>query len=208
MKAAIVAAAIGGVLAVVEGFLLIVLGGLAGLAENRESEATMTGGFVVVALGAIVIMAVFVARRRPFVLAAATVATAAAGFLIENALWIFPAGFLLAAAALAVEAKGTAFRQSQRQALVVSLRATSRPEYRPMGQKTARRNGKLINARPRRRKCLGAAHEDVPGRSLHPQPRVVDLAGRHWQDGAVRISVRRRVLRVRRRLLVPRHVQW
>ena len=42
MKAAIVAAAIGGCLAVLEGLLLIVLGGLAGLAENRESEATVT----------------------------------------------------------------------------------------------------------------------------------------------------------------------
>lgn len=105
MKAAIVAAAIGGGLAVVEGLLLIVLGGLAGLAENRESEATVTGGFVVLGLGAIVLMAVFVARRRPFVLAAASVATAAVGFLIENALWIFPAAFLVAAAALAVISK-------------------------------------------------------------------------------------------------------
>ena len=105
MKAAIVAAAIGGGLAVVEGLLLIVLGGLAGLAENRESEATVTGGFVVLGLGAIVLMAVFVARRRPFVLAAASVATVAVGFLIENALWIFPAAFLVAAAALAVISK-------------------------------------------------------------------------------------------------------
>jgi hypothetical protein len=102
MKAAIVAAAIGGCLAIVEGLLLIVLGGLAGLAENRESEATVTGGFVVVALGAIVLIAVFVGRRRPFVLAAASAATAAVGFLVENALWIFAAAFLVAAAALAV----------------------------------------------------------------------------------------------------------
>jgi hypothetical protein len=102
MKAAIVAAAIGAGLAVVEGLLLIVLGGLAGLAENREGEATVTGGFVVLALGAIVLTAVLVARRRPFVLAAACTATAAAGFLIENALWIFAAAFLVAAAALAV----------------------------------------------------------------------------------------------------------
>jgi hypothetical protein len=105
MKAAIVAAAIGGCLAVVEGLLLIVLGGLAGLAENRESEATVTGGFVVMALGAIVLMSIFVARRRPIVLAAASVATATAGFLVENALWIFAAAFLVAAAALAVISK-------------------------------------------------------------------------------------------------------
>jgi hypothetical protein len=105
MKAAIVAAAIGGCLAIVEGLLLIVLGGLAGLAENRESEATVTGGFVVVALGAIVLIAVFVARRRPFVLAAASAATAAVGFLVENALWIFAAAFLVAAAALVVISK-------------------------------------------------------------------------------------------------------
>ena len=102
MKAAIVAAAIGGGLAVVEGLLLIVLGSLAGLAENRESEATVTGGLVVLALGASVLMAVFVARRWPFVLAAASVAAAAVGFLVENALWIFAAAFLVAGAALAV----------------------------------------------------------------------------------------------------------
>jgi len=102
MKAAIVAAAIGGGLAVVQGLLLIVLGGLAGLAENRESGATVTGGFVVLALGAIVLMTVLVARRRPFVLVAASTATAAVGFLIENALWIFAAAFLVAAAAFAV----------------------------------------------------------------------------------------------------------
>ena len=50
-------------LAVLEGSLLVVLGSLAGLAENREGEATVTGGLVVLALGAIVLMAVFVARR-------------------------------------------------------------------------------------------------------------------------------------------------
>jgi uncharacterized iron-regulated membrane protein len=38
MKAAIVAAIIGGTLAVVEGLLLIVLGSLAGLAENPEER--------------------------------------------------------------------------------------------------------------------------------------------------------------------------
>jgi len=38
LKAAIVAAAIGGMLAVVEGLLLIVLGNLAGLAEHPEAE--------------------------------------------------------------------------------------------------------------------------------------------------------------------------
>ena len=102
MKAAIVAAAIGGGLAVVEGLLLIVLGSLAGLAENREGEATVTGGLVVLALGASVLMAVFVARRSPFVLAAVSAAAAAAGFLVENALWIFAAAFLVSAAALAV----------------------------------------------------------------------------------------------------------
>ena len=62
----------------------------------------MTGGLVVLGLGAIVLMAVFVARRWPFVLAAASAAAAAAGFLVENALWIFAAAFLVVAAALAV----------------------------------------------------------------------------------------------------------
>jgi hypothetical protein len=116
MKAAIVAAAIGGCLAIVEGLLLIVLGGLAGLAENRESEATVTGGFVVVALGAIVLIAVFVGRRRPFVLAAASAATAAVGFLVENALWIFAAAFLVAAAALVVISKRGELRFANRNA--------------------------------------------------------------------------------------------
>ena len=102
MKAAIVAAAIGGGLAVVEGLLLIVLGSLAGLAENRDGEATVTGGLVVLALGAIVLMVVLVAGRLPFVRAAASAAAAAVGFLVENALWIFAAAFLVAAAALAV----------------------------------------------------------------------------------------------------------
>jgi hypothetical protein len=102
MKAAIVAAAIGGTLAVVEALLLIVLGSLGGLAENPEGEATMTDGYVVLALGVIVLTAVFVGGRRPFVLAVATAASAAVGFLVENALWVFAAAFLLAAAALAV----------------------------------------------------------------------------------------------------------
>lgn len=116
MKAAIVAAAIGGGLAVVEGLLLIVLGSLAGLAENREGEATVTDGYVVLALGAIVLMAVFVARRWPFVLAAASAATAAVGFLAENALWIFAAAFLIAAAAFAVISKRGELRFANRNA--------------------------------------------------------------------------------------------
>jgi hypothetical protein len=118
MKAAIVAAAIGGTLAVVEGLLLIVLGSLGGLAGNPEGEPTMTDGYVLLALGAIVLTAVFVARRWPLVLAVATAATAAAGFLVENALWVFAAAFLLAAAALAAMSKrgelGFASRNAKR----------------------------------------------------------------------------------------------
>jgi len=105
MKAAIVAAAIGGSLAVAEGLLLIVLGSLAGLAENPDGEVAMTDGYVVSALGAIVLAAVFVARRWPFVLPLASTFAAAVGFLIENALWVFAAAFLLAAAAFAVVSK-------------------------------------------------------------------------------------------------------
>ena len=105
MKAAIVVAGIGGVLAAVEGLLLIALGSLAGLAENPEGEATSTGGWVVLAVGALILTAVFVARRRPLVLAGTTAAAAVAGFFVENPLWVFAAAFLLAAAALAVISK-------------------------------------------------------------------------------------------------------
>jgi hypothetical protein len=105
MRAANVAAAVGGTLAVVEGLLLIVLGGLGGLAGNPEGQPTMTDGYIVLALGVIALAAVFVARRSPVVLAVAATATAAAGFLVENALWVFAAGFLLAASALAVISK-------------------------------------------------------------------------------------------------------
>jgi len=107
MRAATVAAAIGGALATVEGLLLIVLGSLGGLAENREGEAAMTDGLIVLGLGAIALATAFVARRSPLVLGAATAATAAAGFLVENALWIFAAAFLLAAAALGVIGRRT-----------------------------------------------------------------------------------------------------
>jgi hypothetical protein len=104
MRAGIVAAAIGGTLAVVEGLLLISLGSLAGLAENPEGEAARTDGYVVLALGAIVLVAVLVGRRWPVLLAATSAAAAAVGFLVENALWIFAAAFLFAAAALGVVA--------------------------------------------------------------------------------------------------------
>jgi hypothetical protein len=60
----------------------------------------MTDGYVVAALGVIVLAAVFLARRSPLVLSVATAATAAFGFLVDNALWIFAAVFLFAAAAL------------------------------------------------------------------------------------------------------------
>jgi hypothetical protein len=114
MKAAIVAAATGGTLAVAEGLLLIVLGSLAGLAENPEGEAATTGGYVLLALGVIVLAAVFVARRWPFVLAATTAAAAALGFLVENALWVFAAAFLFAAAALGVISRRASLRFASR----------------------------------------------------------------------------------------------
>jgi hypothetical protein len=116
MKAAIVAAAIGGTLAVVDGALLIVLGSLGGLAENPKGEAAMSDGYVVVALGAIVLTAVFVARRWPFAVAATTAATAAVGFLVENALWVFAAAFLIAAAVLGVISKRGDLRFANRNA--------------------------------------------------------------------------------------------
>jgi len=72
------------------------------LAENPEAEPAMTDGYIVLALGAIVLAAVFVGRRWPSVLAVTTAATAAIGLLVENPLWVFVATFLLAAAALVV----------------------------------------------------------------------------------------------------------
>lgn len=116
MKAGIVAATIGGALAVVEGLLLIVLGSLAGLAENPEGETAVSDGYVVLALGAIILAAVFVTRRRPFLLAATTGAAALLGFLVENALWIFAAAFLFAAAALSVIARRGDLRFANRNA--------------------------------------------------------------------------------------------
>jgi membrane protein implicated in regulation of membrane protease activity len=74
----------------------------------------MTDGYVVFALGAIVLTAVFLAGRRPFVLGVATAASAAVGFLVENALWVFAAAFLLAAAALAVISKRGDLRLANR----------------------------------------------------------------------------------------------
>jgi hypothetical protein len=116
VRAAIVAAVIGGTLALVEGLLLIALGSLGGLAENPEGETAMTDGSVVLTLGAIVLTAVFVARRWPFVLPVATAATAAAGFLVDNALWVFAAVFLLAAAALALVSKRGELRSTNHNA--------------------------------------------------------------------------------------------
>ena len=101
-NAAVVSAAIGATLAVVEGVLMIALGSLGGLADNPEGEAALTGGYVVLALGAVVLAFVFVARGRPLVLALVTALAAAIGFGVENALWIFVAVFLFAAAAFAV----------------------------------------------------------------------------------------------------------
>jgi hypothetical protein len=116
MRAAVIAAAIGGTLAVVEGLLLIALGSVAGLAENPERDSAVTGGLVVLALGGNALTAVFVARRWPFVLAVATAASAAVGFLVENALWVFAAAFLLAASALAAISKGGELRFADRNA--------------------------------------------------------------------------------------------
>jgi hypothetical protein len=116
MKAALVTATIGGTLAVVEGLMLLVLGSLAGLAENPKGEAAMNDGYVVIALGAIVLTAVFAARRWPFVLAVASGGTAAVGFLVDNALWVFAAVFLLAAAALVVISKRGDLRLASRSA--------------------------------------------------------------------------------------------
>jgi hypothetical protein len=101
-KAAVVAAAIGGCLAVVEGLLLIVLGGLAGLAKNQDGETAMADGYVVLALGIIVPAAPFFAPRSPLVLAVTTAVSVVLGFVAENALRVFAAAMLFAAAALAI----------------------------------------------------------------------------------------------------------
>lgn len=115
-KAAVVTAAIGGTLAVIEGLLLIVLGSLAGLAENPEGESAMADGAVVLVLGVIVLATVLFARRWPSVLAAVSAGVAAVGFLVENALWVFPAAFLFAAAALGVVSKRGELRLASRDA--------------------------------------------------------------------------------------------
>jgi hypothetical protein len=129
MKAAIVAAAIGGIFAVVEGLLLIVLGSLAGLADNPEGEAAMTDSYVVLTLGAIVLAAVFVAT--------AMAAPPPGRERVYRRRWIpcrecsmglrcrlpsrcrGPCRYL--------EAQRTAIRQSQRQALVVGEARGSGP---------------------------------------------------------------------------------
>jgi hypothetical protein len=116
MRTAIVSATIGGTLAVIEGFLLIVLGGLAGLADNPEGDTAAASGYVVLALGAVVLTAAFVTRGRPFLLATTTVLTAAAGFLVENALWLFAAIFLFGAAALALASMRADSRVADRSA--------------------------------------------------------------------------------------------
>ena len=92
-----------------EGLLLIVLSSLAGLAQNLDGEAAMTDGFVL-GLGVVVLATVLVARRSLLVLTITTAAAAGAGFLVENALWIFAAAFLLAGAALGFIARHRALR--------------------------------------------------------------------------------------------------
>ena len=116
VRAAIVAAGIGGTLALVEGLLLIVLGGLGGLADNPEGETAVTDGYVVLALGAIVLTVVLVARQAPLALAVVTAAAAAVGFLVDNPLWVFAAAFLLAAAAVALVSKRGELRSNNRNA--------------------------------------------------------------------------------------------
>ena len=101
-RAAYVSAGIGGAVAVVEGLLLIALGSLAGLADNPEGEPAMTDGFVVLAIGGLVLATVFAARQRVLLLASATAAGGVIGFVVENPLWIFAAVFLFVAAALAL----------------------------------------------------------------------------------------------------------
>lgn len=100
-----------------EGLLLILLGSLAGLAENSEGDTATTDGYVVLALGAIVLAAVLVARRRPFVLAAVTAVAAAVGFLVDNALWVFAAAFLLAAALAVISMRGDERRLATRDSM-------------------------------------------------------------------------------------------
>jgi hypothetical protein len=56
------------------------------------------------------------ARRWPFLLPVTSASAAAIGFLIENALWVFAAAFLLTAAALAVISKRDELRSAHRNA--------------------------------------------------------------------------------------------
>jgi hypothetical protein len=102
LKAAVICGLIGGAVAIAFGILFIVLGGLAGLAENPDGQDAVDVGRVLLLLGLVAVAGVFAARNRPVWLAAIVVVVAALGFLVDRVLWPFVAAILAATAALSL----------------------------------------------------------------------------------------------------------
>jgi hypothetical protein len=101
-RAATVTGTVGGVLATLEGLLLLTLGGLSGLAENDEAGSAIRAGRITLVLGIVVLGGIGLERRNPIVIAAICGGSAAVGFLGYAPLWVFAAAPLAAAAILAL----------------------------------------------------------------------------------------------------------
>jgi hypothetical protein len=102
LKAAVICGLIGGALAIAVGMLSIVLGGLAGLAENPGGQDAVNSGQALLLLGLVAVAGVFAARARPVWLAAIVVVVAGLGLLVDRVLWPFVAAMLAATAALSL----------------------------------------------------------------------------------------------------------
>lgn len=102
-KAAVVTAAVGGILGLAAGLLWIVLGGLAGLAGSAEdSDEAIRVGLLETVIGAAVLAGTYFGRRRRIVLALLLGAAAVAGLLVETILWPLIALPLAAGAVMSV----------------------------------------------------------------------------------------------------------
>jgi hypothetical protein len=102
LKAAVICGLVGGALAIGVGLFLIVLGGLAGLAEHPEAQETIDAGQVALLLGLVVVAGVFAARTRPVWLAVIVIVVAGLGLLIDRVLWPFVAAILALSAVLSL----------------------------------------------------------------------------------------------------------
>lgn len=102
-KAAVVTAAVGGILGLAAGLLWIALGGLAGLAGSAEdSDEAIRVGLLETVIGSAVLAGTFLARRRPIVLALVVGAAAVAGLLVDTILWPLIALPLAAAGVMSI----------------------------------------------------------------------------------------------------------